>query len=75
MSKNLPYGQLLLEYLPNKTVWIHISYEIPNLPYGGITVKAVNKLATLNGGAGGRFVPNLHKDILVSSVPNRIVAA
>jgi hypothetical protein len=75
MSKNLPYAQLLLEYLPNKTVWIHVSYEIPGLPYGGITVKPQNKLATLNGAAGGRFVPNLHKDILVSSVPNRIVAA
>ena len=75
MSKNLPYGQLLLEYLPNKTVWIHVSYEIPGLPYGGINVKKQNKLATLNGGAGGRFTPNLHKDILVASVPNRVVAA
>jgi hypothetical protein len=75
MSKNLPYAQLLLEYLPGRTVWIHVSYEIPGLPYGGITVKKVNKLATLNGGSGGKFTPNLHKDILVASLPNRIVAA
>lgn len=75
MSKNLPYAQLLLEYLPGRTVWIHVSYEIPGLPYGGINVKKQNKLATLNGGSGGRFVPNLHKDILVSSVPNKVVAA
>jgi hypothetical protein len=75
MSKNLPYGQLLLEYLPNQTVWIHISYEIPSLPYGGIVVRQVNKLATLNGAAGGRFVPNLHRDIIVSSIPNKIVAS
>jgi hypothetical protein len=75
MSKNLPYAQLLLEYLPGKTVWIHVSYEIPGLPFGGINVKPQNKLATLNGGAGGRFIPNLHKDILTSSIPNRVVAA
>lgn len=74
MSKNLPYGQLLLEYLPNKTVWIHVSYEVPGLPYGGINVKKQNKLATLNGGAGGKFTPNLHKDILVAAVPNKVVA-
>jgi hypothetical protein len=73
MSKNIPYGQLLLEYLPNKTVWCHVSYEIPGLPAGGITVKPVNKLATLNGAAGGKFLPNLHQDILVASVPNRAV--
>jgi hypothetical protein len=75
MSRNLPYAQLLLEYLPNKTVWIHVSYEIPGLPYGGINVKKQNKLATLNGAAGGKFVPNLHQDILVAAVPNRVVAA
>lgn len=75
MSKNLPYAQLLLEYLPNKTVWIHVSYEIPGLPYGGINVKKQNKLATLNGAAGGKFTPNLHQDIIVASVPNRVVAA
>jgi hypothetical protein len=75
MSKNIPYGQLLLEYLPNKTVWAHVSYEIPGLPAGGISVKPVNKLATLNGAAGGKFLPNLHQDVLVASVPNRIVAA
>lgn len=73
MSKNIPYGQLLLEYLPNQTVWCHVSYEIPGLPAGGITVKPINKLATLNGAAGGRFIPNLHQDILVNNVPNRIV--
>lgn len=73
MSKNIPYGQLLLEYLPNQTVWCHVSYEIPGLPAGGIAVKPINKLATLNGAAGGRFIPNLHQDILVNNVPNRIV--
>jgi hypothetical protein len=78
ISKNIPYDQLLLEYLPGKTVWIHISYAIPNLPYGGISTrksKPQNILATLNGAAGGKFTPNLHSDIIVSSVPNRVVAA
>ena len=75
MSKNLPYGQLLLEYLPGKTVWIHVSYEVPGLPFGGIEVKKVNKLATLNAAAGGRFIPNLHRDLLTSAIPNRVVAA
>jgi hypothetical protein len=75
MSKNLPYAQLLLEYLPNKTVWIHVSYEIPGLPYGGITIKPQNKLATLNGAAGGKFLPNLHADVVAKAVPNRVVAA
>jgi hypothetical protein len=78
MSKNLPYDQLLLEYLPGNTVWIHVSYAIPGLPYGGISTrknKPQNILATLNGAAGGRFTPNLHSDIIVSSVPNRVVAA
>lgn len=79
MSKNLSYDQLLLEYLPGKTVWIHCSYAIPNLPYGGTSVRQRkgigSTLATLNGAAGGKFTPNLHSDIIVSSVPNRIVAA
>jgi hypothetical protein len=78
ISKNIPYDQLLLEYLPGKTVWIHISYAIPGLPYGGISTrknKPQNILATLNGAAGGKFTPNLHSDIIVSSVPNRVVAA
>ena len=78
MSENLPYDQLLLEYLPNQTVWAHVSYAIPNLPYGGIWVrknKPINRLGTLNGAAGGRFLVNLHQDVLVASVPNRIVAA
>ena len=79
ISKNIPYDQLLLEYLPGKTVWIHISYAIPNLPYGGISVRKsrgiANTLATLNGAAGGKFTPNLHQDILVAAVPNRVVAA
>lgn len=78
MSKNLPYDQLLLEYLPNKTVWIHVSYAIPNLPYGGLSTrrnKPQNILATLNGAAGGKFTPNLHQDIIVGAVPNRVVAA
>ena len=79
MSKNLSYDQLLLEYLPGKTVWIHCSYAIPNLPYGGTSVRQRkgigSTLATLNGAAGGKFTPNLHSNIIVSSVPNRIVAA
>lgn len=79
MSKNIAYDQLLLEYLPGKTVWIHVSYAIPNLPYGGKSVRKskgiASTLATLNGAAGGKFTPNLHSDIIVSAVPNRIVAA
>lgn len=78
MSQNLPYDQLLLEYLPGKTVWIHVSYAIPGLPTGGISVsksKPQNRLATLNGAAGGKFVPNLHADIIANAGINRIVAA
>jgi hypothetical protein len=78
INKNLPYDQLLLEYLPNKTVWIHVSYAIPGLPYGGLSItknKPQNRIATLNGAAGGRFVPNLHADIVAAAVPNRVVAA
>lgn len=79
ISKNISYDQLLLEYLPGKTVWIHLSYAIPNLPYGGKSVRKTkgiaSTLATLNGAAGGKFTPNLHSDIIVASVPNRIVAA
>jgi hypothetical protein len=75
MSKNLPYGQLLLEYLPGRTVWIHCSYEIPGLPYGGIKVPSQNKLATLNGAGGaGSFVVNLHADIVANAGINRVVA-
>lgn len=78
INQNISYDQLLLEYLPGKTVWIHISYAIPGLPYGGLSVrksKPQNVLATLNGAAGGKFTPNLHQDILVAAVPNRVVAA
>jgi hypothetical protein len=79
MSKNLPYDQLLLEYLPGKTVWIHVSYAIPGLPYGGLSTRkskgVASTLATLNGAAGGKFTPNLHSDIIVAAVPNRVVAA
>ena len=79
MSKNIPYDQLLLEYLPGKTVWIHVSYAIPGLPYRGYSTRknkgVASTLATLNGAAGGKFTPNLHSDIIVSSVPNRVVAA
>jgi len=78
ISKNLPYDQLLLEYLPSKTVWIHCSYAIPGLPTGGLSVtksKPQNRLATLNGAAGGKFTPNLHSDLIVSAVPSKIVAA
>jgi hypothetical protein len=75
ISKNIPYDQLLLEYLPNKTVWIHVSYAIPGLPNGGKKTPSQNKLATLNGAAGGKFTPNLHSDIIVSAISNRVVAA
>lgn len=78
VNKNIPYDQLLLEYLPGKTVWIHVSYAIPGLPYGGSSVtknKPINRLATLNGAKGGKFTVNLHKDIIERGVPNRIVAA
>jgi hypothetical protein len=78
IEQNIPYDQLLLEYLPGKTVWIHISFALPGLPYGGLSTrksKPQNILATLNGAAGGKFTVNLHSDIIVSSVPNRIVAA
>lgn len=78
IEQNIPYDQLLLEYLPGKTVWVHISFALPGLPYGGISTrktKPSNILATLNGAAGGKFTPNLHSDIIVAAVPNRIVAA
>jgi len=78
INKNIPYDQLLLEYLPGKTVWIHISYAIPGLPNGGSNIrkaKPQNILATLNGAAGGKFTPNLHSDIIVAAVPNRVVVA
>jgi len=78
IEQNIPYDQLLLEYLPGKTVWIHLSFALPGLPYGGISTrksKPQNILATLNGAAGGKFTPNLHSDIIVAAVPNRVVAA
>jgi hypothetical protein len=75
ISKNIPYDQLLLEYLPGKTVWIHISFAAPGLPSGGRKTPSQNKLATLNGAAGGKFTPNLHSDIIVSAISNRVVAA
>jgi hypothetical protein len=78
ISKNIPYDQLLLEYLPSKTVWVHVSYAIPGLPYGGKSIsktKPVNKIATLNGAAGGKFTVNLHSDIIQASLTNKVVAA
>jgi hypothetical protein len=79
MSKNIPYDQLLLEYLPGKTVWIHVSYAIPGLPYGGISTRQAKgigaTLATLNGAAGGKFTPNLHADIIQAALTNKVVAA
>ena len=78
IEQNVPYDQLLLEYLPGKTTWIHLSFALPGLPYGGLSTrksKPGNILATLNGAAGGRFQPNLHKDILVAAVPNKVVAS
>jgi len=78
IEQNVPYDQLLLEYLPGKTTWIHMSFALPGLPYGGLSTrksKPGNILATLNGAAGGRFTPNLHKDILVAALPNIVVAS
>lgn len=78
MSKNLPFDQLLLEYMPGKTVWIHCSYAIPGLPTGGTSIsknKPQNRLATLNGAAGGKFLVNLHEDVIANAGINRIVAA
>lgn len=78
IEQNIPYDQLLLEYLPSKTVWVHMSFALPNLPYGGLCIrksKPANILATLNGAAGGKFTPNLHADIIVAALPNRVVAA
>ena len=78
IEQNIPYDQLLLEYLPGKTVWIHMSFALPGLPYGGLSTrksKPGNILATLNGAAGGKFTPNLHSDIIVAAVPNRVVAS
>jgi hypothetical protein len=75
ISKNIPYDQLLLEYLPGKTVWIHISFAALGLPNGGKKTPTQNKLATLNGAAGGKFTPNLHSDIIVGAISNRVVAA
>ena len=70
MAKNLPYDQLLLEYIPGKTVWVHVSFASPGLPNGGISIsktKPQNKIATLSAAAGGKFVVNLHKDIIANS--------
>ena len=78
IEQNIPYDQLLLEYLPSKTVWVHMSFALPGLPYGGLCIrksKPANILATLNGAAGGKFTPNLHADIIVAALPNRVVAA
>ena len=78
IEQNIPYDQLLLEYLPSKTVWVHMSFALPGLPYGGLSTrksKPGNILATLNGAAGGKFTPNLHADIIVAALPNRVVAA
>ena len=78
IEQNVPYDQLLLEYLPGKTTWIHMSFALPGLPYGGLSTrksKPGNILATLNGAAGGKFTPNLHKDILVAALPNIVVAS
>ena len=79
ISKNIPYDQLLLEYKVGQTVWIHVSFAAPGLPFGGSSVRknkgVASTLATLNGAAGGKFTPNLHADIIASAVPNIVVAA
>ena len=78
ISKNIPYDQLLLEYKVGQTVWIHVSFAAPGLPFGGQSVRkskgVASTLATLNGASGGKFTPNLHADIIASSVPNVVVA-
>lgn len=78
MSKNLPFDQLLLEYLPGKTVWCHCSYAAPGLPFGGISVLQKkgkgSTLATLNGAAGGKFTPGLYANIIEQAGINRVVA-
>lgn len=77
ISKNIPYDQLLLEYLPNKTVWIHVSFAAPGLPFGGQSVRkskgVASTLATLNGASGGKFTPNLHADIIQGALTNKVV--
>ena len=77
ISKNIPYDQLLLEYLPNKTVWIHVSFAAPGLPFGGQSVRkskgVASTLATLNGASGGKFIPNLHADIIQGALTNKVV--
>jgi hypothetical protein len=79
ISKNIPYDQLLLEYIPGKTVWIHVSFAASGLPFGGQSVRkskgVASTLATLNGSSGGKFTPNLHADIIQSAITNRVVLA
>ena len=77
ISKNIPYDQLLLEYKVGQTVWIHVSFAAPGLPFGGISVRkskgVASTLATLNGASGGKFTPNLHADIIQGALTNKVV--
>jgi hypothetical protein len=77
ISKNIPYDQLLLEYKVGSTVWIHVSFAAPGLPFGGISVRkskgVASTLATLNGASGGKFTPNLHADIIQGALTNKVV--
>jgi len=77
ISKNIPYDQLLLEYKVGTTVWIHVSFAAPGLPFGGTSVRkskgVPSTLATLNGAAGGKFTPNLHADIIQGALTNKVV--
>ena len=77
ISKNIPYDQLLLEYKVGQTVWIHVSFAAPGLPFGGSSVRknkgVASTLATLNGAAGGKFTPNLHADIIQGALTNKVV--
>ena len=79
ISKNIPYDQLLLEYKVGQTVWIHVSFAAPGLPFGGSSVRknkgVASTLATLNGAAGGKFTPNLHADIIQGALTNKVVLA
>ena len=76
IEQNIPYDQLLLEYRVGETVWIHVSFAAPGLPFGGISVRkskgVASTLATVNG-AGGSFIPNLHADIIQRVITNKVV--
>ena len=80
IEQNIPYDQLLLEYRVGETVWIHVSFAAPGLPFGGISVRkskgVASTLATVNGAGGeNSFTPNLHADIIQGALTNKVVLA